>query len=732
MSPQFENSALARVPSGRLTGRSDEIERLYLRAVSGTRPNLVRVAGVPGVGTSEILRHVYDRLFFEQRFVVPFYFSLRAADETTYAAATRFVYEFLLQAIAFRRNDPLLISSTPDICELEKLAPLSDADWVRSVCNACDDQGPLNDERAYIRSALVAPFRVSSKIRGRICMIIDDLHQGVAIKDFRTFIDQIVASSALSDSTVMLASRRNLRIPGAVGEVFNIEALPGEKASAMTGALARDRGVSLSDQIRDLLVEQLEGDQGSIDAVISGAHEAGRGLQTYSEAGQIYVNELVRGRIAEKFDQAFSRAAADADVQNNLISSLSTLSQQTDSTFSLNALRVRLGISPEEFQRLEASLIVDEIIDVSGGSATLTSGNVLRDYLAIRHEVTIGRVSEVSASANALVRFLKRAPRLMARDYRRRAALGLQILMRRFDLQTVPWAALDYRRFRDGYKGLSDSELRLQMLQDADTITLPQLSHVEPLEAHLPSFQANIEAERAIVGVGFTDRSYRDEDEVVWIGVEIDSKLEADHDVTTLWLDRIEAAARELDFKNVRVWLIAPEGFSAGAVEVISERNGIGSSRRQVELLQELLFGQVEDNDAKEYEMILPVGGDTELVAAHALEEIARRFEFPAKAINQIKTALVEAWINAAEHSLSPDQKIYQKFTVFPDRIIVTVSNRGIRLTDKINEQLPPEAATPESRRGWGLNLIRSLMDEVRIESVDDGTRIVMTKFLNN
>jgi anti-sigma regulatory factor (Ser/Thr protein kinase) len=34
----------------------------------------------------------------------------------------------------------------------------------------------------------------------------------------------------------------------------------------------------------------------------------------------------------------------------------------------------------------------------------------------------------------------------------------------------------------------------------------------------------------------------------------------------------------------------------------------------------------------------------------------------------------------------------------------------------------------PSERRGWGLKLIRELMDEVRIEPTDDGTRLVMIK----
>ena len=37
-----------------------------------------------------------------------------------------------------------------------------------------------------------------------------------------------------------------------------------------------------------------------------------------------------------------------------------------------------------------------------------------------------------------------------------------------------------------------------------------------------------------------------------------------------------------------------------------------------------------------------------------------------------------------------------------------------------------------EARRGWGLKLIRTLMDEVEFERVDDGTSLRMTKYLRD
>jgi len=111
------------------------------------------------------------------------------------------------------------------------------------------------------------------------------------------------------------------------------------------------------------------------------------------------------------------------------------------------------------------------------------------------------------------------------------------------------------------------------------------------------------------------------------------------------------------------------------------------------------------------------------------VEQIARRIKFRPEAINQIKLALVEACINAAEHSLSPDRKIYQRFRVENDKLVVTVASRGVVPTN-LAGQNGGSNGEGKSRRGWGLKLIKTLMDEVEFERVDDGTQLRMTKYL--
>ena len=145
-----------------------------------------------------------------------------------------------------------------------------------------------------------------------------------------------------------------------------------------------------------------------------------------------------------------------------------------------------------------------------------------------------------------------------------------------------------------------------------------------------------------------------------------------------------------------------------------------------------------EDN---EVELIIPMGADYELLAATTAEQLARRLKFRPEAINQIKTAIVEACINASEHSLSPDRKIYQRFRVEDDKLVITIASRGIVPLNihgnngdpNVEQVLEDETGDPaEQRRGWGIKLIKTLMDEVEFERVDEGTSLRMTKYLRS
>jgi len=185
---------------------------------------------------------------------------------------------------------------------------------------------------------------------------------------------------------------------------------------------------------------------------------------------------------------------------------------------------------------------------------------------------------------------------------------------------------------------------------------------------------------------------------------------------------------------NAVRWYISKEGFSAVASERLASLRAHRSTYSHLDLIQDYLTGLAlggEARPASEFELVIPIEDEAELIAARTAEQIARAADFDQESINQIKTALIEACINAAEHGDSPDRKIHQRFAIDQDRLIITVSNKGKTFGWTNGQATPSLGAQPaKDARGRGLQIIRALMDEVEFERTDDGARLVMTKYL--
>jgi serine/threonine-protein kinase RsbW len=370
------------------------------------------------------------------------------------------------------------------------------------------------------------------------------------------------------------------------------------------------------------------------------------------------------------------------------------------------------------------------------------SSSVWRDYLKSRFRLDALREPRALVVADVIAEALKRAPQTIARHYRRAASLQLRELVGKFNSQMVPAVLFDFAAFSAAYKGAPAEDTAAALDSETNLLRLPQVFHTAsgvPFSRALREFGD----ESSVVAHAFEGGAYTDANEIVWLVAKVESKLEASRALVEKWLELLESVARQSGFVRTQVWLVANEGFGDEATTLLRERNAFGSSQQQFELLTARLtdgLGQAgsQSNEENEFVLILPMGADNELLAATTVEQVARRLHFSPEAINQIKTAVVEACINAAEHSLSPERKIYQRFRAENDRLVITISSRGI-LPSNIAANIQSDSDEPvgqndlsetDNRRGWGLKLIKTLMDEVEFERVDEGTSLRMTKYL--
>jgi len=691
------------------------------------------VLSAPAVGASELLKQTYDRHFHEQSETIPIYFAVKDSDRTAKNCAVRFLQTFITQTVAFRHRDPSIIDVAPDVCELGELAT-ADSHWIDRLIKTCQTESRLTNDRAFVRYCLSAPLRAIAAGANSLVMI-DNLHEADFFSGEIDFIEAIKEVFTRSSVPFILAGRRrflleamltgNAKLVGA--KILPIESLAFADAGILAENLAAKYAVEINEPTRDLIAVKFKGNPIFTEFLIQTASEKQINLDSFRHVEQIYADEIFGGKIGKFYDAVLEKIAPDSEMQRVVVELFHAAQTTENEKTSVEDWTGNFNLTAQDFRRTAPLLNRREIVRLTSDRIeAMTENDVLRDYMTARYRLEIAAETRALAVGEMLSRFLKRAPLTMAKFYRQKAAIGLRELLALFNRQETPIDLLDYSIYKER---LNESETIGNSTDESKKITLPQIIFTAHTAAFYPPFEHLMEKTRSAVARGFAERIYTDADETVWLAAEIDSKLEASKETTEFWCDRLEMVALTCNFPKYVIWLVAPEGFAPDAIEILKRRNGYGSCRRQVELLTKFLRSDadvIEKTSAVEYEIIVPMGDDSELISAAAIEEIARRHHYSPKAINQMKTAIVEACINANEHSLSPERKIYQKFTVETNKIVVTISNRGLRLADKKAEEITPD----EGRRGWGLKLMKTLMDEVKFEQVDDGTRISMTKYL--
>ena len=735
---------LGRVTQYDFVGRSEELNRIVAHAGPANEGRGLLLLMEPSAGVSELLRQAYDQLFNQRSAVIPIYFAFTRHESTAVSAAIEFLNTFLQQYIAYRRDEPVVSHSTLTLQDLVELAPPADLEWIEQLVDAYTRLRFSNDDKALVRFCLGAPQRIPPG-RGHPLIMLDGAQLAEYLNGVVVLGTEVLRVFGRGGLTFVLAGLRRQILEAAheakcnfeLLDILRLRQLDAQQAALLVEHVARRQHVAISEAARDLLVQQFAGNPFFINIFLQAAREKNASLSSYLDCERLYIDELLGGHLHRHFAELLDEISPRLDTRHLLIRLLWEAAAGEDQTSTFEVWRKRLHVTAGELQEILHRLHVQEFVNWNQGIVEAGVGpQAWKDYLKVRYRLDVLNDPRALVVADALADALKRAPHTMARHYKQIASGGLRELINRFNCQRVPAVLFDHATFSRKYKGAENDAIAAGLEAEPELVKLPQTVHLANCVAFNSDMRQLGEDDRCLVAHTFEDGAYSDAQEVVWLTADIESKLEVDVDVARAWCDRFETLAANLGFTRCQIWLISNEGFTDEANRLLGRRKAFSSSRQQLNLLAGRLGEAasspvVQSTEANEFVMVVPMGEDNELIAASTAEQIARRLMFRPEAINQIKTAVVEACINASEHSFSPDRKIYQRFRLESDRLVVTISSRGIvpaNLNGTRSGSATSEAA--EERRGWGLKLIRTLMDEVEFERVDDGTSLRMTKYL--
>jgi len=115
-----------------------------------------------------------------------------------------------------------------------------------------------------------------------------------------------------------------------------------------------------------------------------------------------------------------------------------------------------------------------------------------------------------------------------------------------------------------------------------------------------------------------------------------------------------------------------------------------------------------------------------EKVAMECSASVAKKMGFTEDRIEDLKTAVAEACLNAIEHGnrMDTNTKVGITLTVEESKLQVSVKDQGKGIDQILTPCIENKVEGKDKPRGWGIFLIKSLMNEVTIEPSPEGGNV--------
>ena len=724
------------IPERDFYGRDDIIEELYNLATypEAGRSNNIYLYGRRKIGKTEILRRVYNRLFWKQDKTIPFYYSFPERGINIYELCRDFLSSFLRQYVAFIKKDTTLINGGAPLLYLRDLIREGHAPVVSSLIDNLYGNIESGDLLGAVKTSISSPSFVSHVENARVFIAIDDFQNTDRLDktEKEGIFKELEGLLKLPSLTCIFAS-------------YSLNKPVGAMERSLTGALSLKelKGLSMKDAEEmwgdawgerlfsrrhlEHIIRILDFNPYYIKTMIQVIKDRYPDVSSLKGIYSIYFDELNRGSLGLLFSSIIGRTPPH--LRNSAIVMLKRCSENVRG--GVMAILSSLPCKREDAFSLLELFSLKGLIDCDLTGIRLVEDRVFRDYLELQYRKEIKGEEPEDFKGTWIWERLKELDREGIDAERMDIIKRCKSLLEGFSCQGVPALLFDYDTFKEGFDGRGDEEIKDRLKRAKDFYNLPLI-----VGSSRESIEDSAGIKSIILGYGFEDGTYQTGKDLIWlVGCFVLHPVASLHEVVSFIR---HAKTIEMRFKGIEVvkWAIARDGFSKESLKELKDHGVLTSNLRQIDLLRGFIeIERAEDrtDDLYEFELILPMVSETELVAARAIEEIARKGNFDEDSINQIKMALIEACINAFEYSRSKEGKVALKFMLNGEKLTIYVENEGRGFEPNlIPEPSIDDKLSGANKRGWGIKLMRHLMDDVSFERINDSiTRLKMVKYVS-
>lgn len=725
-------SLLNVLPEEEFFARQADVQRLFHAGLDVARglQSSCFLSGPRKSGKTEILKRAYNRLFWEQDAVIPFFHALPKSITSAEVFCREYFLSSALQCIGFLRKDArLLISEEHDLNRIVQLAYESKLSWLTDAFDHFHQFTKNKDLQALSRLAILFPSSVAARTGLYAFVFVDNFHHlsslaapvemSLLTAHFLQALESRQAPHCLAGASKPLFQSlfRTAELPGCV-EVMPLRSLQAAEAKELLERLCHRFDVGLEAELSHFIVRQLDCNPFYIRSMLQTARRESTGLSSARQFAGLYSSELVEGSLQLYFSSLLHSAQLNAIERIKALEFLRFCAHAPLEFAALHYLKGREMSEGVDFEAVLNALAALGLIDYSFGVVSALQDPVLRDWVEwnFSHKVAGTELSRVHFDLSSGL--LKKFGQALQSRQQTDVLASMKAVLQAMNCQSVPRAWLSYAEF---VRSKEFGGAAKQPALHEGEVVLPEVISLTVLSS--VSSPGGDFLGGLVIARGFERGLYSDDMETAWLAGFVTGA--AGLDEVQRFYRRCEVTGRQEGLKRAQLWLVAEERFNQAALSFAEAQGIFSSNLEQLKLLaHEVVMEQEPVQEPEEaealltYEMTIPMSADSELVAVRALEQIADSSAFNEKSKGQVRMALMEACINIKEAVASEAGRIHLSFKTASHRLVVHLRAEG-----RIGAETDPVQA-------WGMKMLRTLMDDVRLRRTAQGFELVMTKHL--
>lgn len=731
-------------------GREGELatlSRICLEGRSGIGAS-VMIFGPPNVGKTSILLKLKHDLQVSSLGKplprpFPFYFSFSKILSHPLSLSQHFLLEYLWQVLAFMGETPIGAFDAEAMCERLGSYGVAECREFLFAHKMCTEKG---DGLSALVNALSLPFAAGREIFYPVFLFDDfqytgklqNIPDGAILSILRPHIKSghfpmIISGSSPGHVTA------SLKREGLFGtfQLMEIGGLSPDASGKLWTSLFQRRQIGMPpSHIQVRAAERLG--HVPIYQRIFAEEVSFRNSQVADEISfeNLYALSVTEGQLNRYWREFFENAFSDRLQRARAIKFLKRVVCDRFPLDTFEGALSLLGMSSADGGEILSSLEFKGLMKSDFEQLQFVNDPVLADFLFWAFERgVLGKSS--SQVASSLVQAKLSRPSVDTVEGEREKWISVvKELMRRWDSREVPTLLFRFGEFRERFMGKGLLEVVIGMEKEPGKTRLPKISSVSTgyrARRGGPRFDFDL------IAYGFHDAEFSEENLVIW-AVDVTTEKTLTGKAVEHFENRCRLLSLEkgLQADQLRKWILFEGTVDPAVLEQVALYGIFLTHRSQMRLFLNLFAMEEIDLESEvrksaekppgaeplEFELVLPMKADTEIVAARVAEEVAAYAALDKDTVDRIKMALIESCINAFEHSGSETGKVRLRYILSPEKIELFVQDEGKGF--RVNRT----GEEGKRNRGWGLKLIRELVDDVEIMTGDRGTTVRMVKNL--